>query len=480
MTHLPKIAIVGGGIAGGMAAAALGHAYKDHASDITLVEAPTNELPVSTALPTLRGFHKRLGIGEADFLTRTGALPTLGTKFIGWGGPGQSFFHPFGSYGTSIGTVGFHHCWLRLRALGDETALADYCLAAAAAARGRFAFPAKDASSVLSSFSYGSHFDGVRYTGMLHDYALARGVNHSGRALARAVLRGEDGFIEKLMLEDGGAISADLYIDCSDGLLIEQALQTGYEDWSRWLPCNRALVSRATENPQPFTRVAACANGWQWQDNVAKGGIWCDSFGGDTAETFSDAARFSFVNGRRKAFWNKNCVALGAAAGFLEPLESTALHLAQNGIARLIQLLPAPTGDPATRAEYDRLMGDQYRQIRDFLILHYHANGRKGQPFWDHCRRVEIPESLAYRIALFRSRGRVVVEGDEIFSLPNWLSIFDGLGIAPRRHHPFADGLQIDDLRQCTQAIRTTIRNAAEAMPDYSDFVAAQDHAHGA
>jgi tryptophan halogenase len=480
MTHLPKIAIVGGGTASWMAAAALSHAYKERAVDITLIDAPTNELPISSALPTLRRFHERLRIGEADFLKRTSALPTLGTKFIGWGIPGQSFFHPFGSYGTSIGTVGFHHCWLRLRAQGDKTALADYCLACVAATQGRFAFPAQDANSVLSSFSYGYHFDGALYAGMLREYALARGVNHPGHMLVRAILHGEDGYIEKLELE-GAEVSADLYIDCSDGLLIEQLLQTGYEDWSRWLPCNRGLVSGTQETRalQPFTCVTACDNGWRWQDNAVRGRVYCEEFTTDHDEHFAEAARFSFVNGRRKVFWNKNCVALGAAAGFLEPLEGTTLHLIQNGIARLIQLLPAPLGDPATRAEYDRLLGAEYRQIRDFLILHYHANGREGQPFWDHCRRVEIPESLAYRIALFRSRGRVAVDDEEIFFLPNWLSIFNGLGIAPRRYHPFADGRQIGDLRRDMQTVRAAIRQAAETMPTYEDFVAAQEHAHG-
>lgn len=479
MTRLPKVAIVGGGVAGWMAAAALGHAYKERAADITLIDAPVNELPVSSALPTLRGFLERLGIGEAEFLKRTGALVSLGTKFIGWGAPDQSFFHPFGSYGTSIGTVGFHHCWLRLRALGDETALAEYSLACAAAARGRFAFPAKNSSSVLSSFSYGYHFDGALYAKMLREYALARGVNHHTGAFASAVLRGDDGFIEKLQMQDGSEISADLYIDCSDGLLIEQALQTGYEDWSRWLPCNRALVGPSREKSQPFTQVTARENGWQGQDALATGQVYCESFA-PAADDFPGAVRFSFANGRRKQFWNKNCVALGAAAGFLEPLEGTTLHLIQNGIARLIQLLPAPLGDPATRMEYERLLGAEHRQIRDFLILHYHANGRHGQPFWDHCRAMEIPESLAYRIALFRSRGRVVVEGGEIFSLPNWLSLFDGLALVPRRHHPFADAIPLDDLRQRMQAIRTAIRQAAEFMPTYGNFLATQGHAHGA
>jgi tryptophan halogenase len=490
--HIPRIVIVGGGLTGWMAAAALAHAFKDKAGKITLIEPPEthkNDGGVAS-LPTMRLFHDRLGIDENDFIRKTKARFSLGTEFRGWTVPGQAFLHPFGQYGTSIETVGFHHCWLKLRQLGDKTGLADYSLASAAAARGRFMRPVRDTNSVLSSFSYGFHLDRRLYAGYLRDYALDRGVTRDPRNLAEVKLR-DDGAIDTLILGgDGGRLEADLYVDCSNAaLLIEGALNTGFEDWSRWLPCDRMIACRSESatDMHPITHVTARASGWQScipiQHRATHAYIYGSRFTNDLdarntllaniAEPVSrEIAMQQFTNGRRRKFWNLNCVALGAAAGFLEPLESTDIHLMQSGIARLLQLLPVDGIIPTDIDEYNRLTEIEFTHIRDFLIFHYHAARPAESPLWDHCRNMEIPESLAYRIELFRSRGRVVSQGDEVFSLPNWLSLFAGLNIAPRRYHPFADGIPIETLKQQMHLIKGAIRNAADAMPEHCTFLA--------
>ncbi len=473
-----------------MAAAALAHAFKGRAGKITLIELPETSANDGGAasLPTLRLFHEKLDIDENDFIRKTGARFSLGTAFRDWTAPGQSFLHPFGQYGTGIETVGFHHCWQRLRGLGDKTSLADYSLAGVAAAKGRFMRPVRDTSSVLSSFSYGFHLDRRLYADYLRDYALARGVTRDKRSFANVKLR-DDGAIEALVLDGGERLEADLYIDCSDAaVLIESALHTGFEDWSRWLPCDRMITCRSesTTDMHPLTHMTARASGWQslipTQDMTTHAYIYGSRFAGnsDARNTLranigkpvsGEIAMQQFTNGRRRKFWSRNCVALGAAAGVLEPLESTDIHLIQTGVERLLQLLPAGAIDPAGVDEYNRLTETEFDHIRDFLILHYHAAGPTESPFWEHCRNLEIPESLANRIELFRSRGRVVSQNDDVFSLPNWLSLYAGLNVAPRHYHPFADGIPIETLKQQMRLIKGAIRDAAAAMPEHRAFL---------
>jgi tryptophan 7-halogenase len=490
MTHRPSIAIVGGGTAGWIAAAALARAF-DGRGNITIVEIPqATAIDMGEAsLPTIRAFNERLGIAEDDFLHKTQATFKLGTEFTDWAGPGTSFFHPFGQYGTGIGTVGFHHCWFKLRQLGDKTGLAEYSLAAVAASLGRFARPAADAKSVLSSFSYGFHFDAALYAAELRQIALAGGVTHKQSVGVDAVLRSDDGFIDRLVLDRAEELRADLYLDCSGafGLLIERALRTGYEDWSEWLPCDRAVACHAIKEraPRPLTQAMARAAGWQWripmQHRTSHGHVYASRFSDDwearktlldNLDSPSEPTLVHFTNGRRRKFWNKNCVALGAAGGFLEPLESTSVHLIQSGISRLLKLLPGEIIEPALADEYNRLTIAEFEHIRDFLILHYHANRRAGSPLWDYCRNMAIPDSLATKIALFKSRGRIPPHGGEIFFLPSWLSVFTGLDVQPRRYHPFADGLDLEDMKRQMQLIRTAIRRAAETLPGHGAFLA--------
>jgi tryptophan halogenase len=477
---IPSIAIVGGGVAGWMTAAALANALKGRGA-LRLIETATDPPPelVEATTPQLRAFHAGLGIDEDQLVRQTQATFKLGTSFADWPRPGRRFFHPFGDYGMSIETVGFHHCWLRLRELGDETELAAYSLAATAAALGRFARPSPDPSSVLSSFSYGLHLDGQRYRDHLRAYALAQGVTAHEARFAGASLRPEDGTIEALVLESGERIAADLFVDCSDqGLLIGHALGVAWEDWTQWLACDRALTAASAPagDLRPYTEVAGGDGGWRWrmalQNRVAHGYVYCSGLlsddaaydallGGAGVRLQGDPVRRRLGSGRRRQLWRRNCVALGPAAVGLEPIEGTNLHLIQSAIERLIALLPGGGCEDADIEEYNRLSIAEIERLRDFLILHH-------RPAPD----VRLPDELAYKVEGFEARGRVVPYAGETFQTSGWLAVLDGMEIRPRRRHPFADGLELGSLSARMQALRTVIGQAARAMPTHRDFIA--------
>jgi tryptophan halogenase len=478
---IPGIAIVGGGVAGWMTAAALANALKGRGR-VQLIQTAADPPPDlgEAATPQVRAFHAGLGIDEDQLVRRTQATFKLGTSFSDWPRPGRRFFHPFGDYGVSIETVGFHHCWLRLRELGDETEFAAYSLAAAAAALGRFVRPSPDPSSVLSSYGYGLHLDGPRYLEHMRACALAGGVLTPRPRFAGASLRAEDGSIEALVLEGGELIAADLFVDCSDqGLLIGQALGVGWEDWRQWLACDRTVTvaGASAHDLPPYTQVAGGEGGWRWrmslQDRVAHGYVYCSGLLSDDAacEALIDrtGARAleapvfrRFDSGRRRQFWSRNCVAIGPAAAALEPIEGTNLHLIQSAIERLIALLPGGECESADAEEYNRLTIAEIERLRDFLILHHHAAASDAA----------LPDALGYKLEGFRARGRVVPYDGEIFQTAGWLSVLDGMGIRPRRHHPFADGLELGALRSRMQALRTVVGQAARSMPTHRDFIA--------
>jgi tryptophan halogenase len=478
---IPSIAIVGGGVAGWMTAAALANALKGR-SLVQLIETAADPPPdlAEAATPQLSAFHAGLGIDEDQLVRATQATFKLGTSFADWPRSGRRFFHPFGDYGTSIDTVGFHHCWLRLRELGDETELAAYSLAAVAAALCKFERPSPDPNSVLSSFAYGLHLDGQRYLDHIRAYALARGVLARQPRFAAASLRSQDGSIEALVLESGDRIAADLFVDCTDqGLLIGQALGVGWEDWSKWLACDRvvAAASASADDLPPYTQVVGGESGWRWrmalQNRVADGYVYCSGLLSDDAAAEAligaigaralDAPAFRrFNSGRRQQFWSRNCVALGPAAAALEPIEGTNLHLIQSAIERLIALLPGGGCEDADSEEYNRLSIAEIERLRDFLILHHHAAATDA----------ELPDALRYKIEGFKARGRVVPYAGEIFQTAGWLSVLDGMEVRPRRRHPFADGIDLGELKARMHALRTVIGQAARAMPTHQEFIA--------
>jgi tryptophan halogenase len=492
-SRVSGIAILGGGTAGWMAAAILARRLGRSFGAIRVIESP--EIGIigvgEATIPPIRVFNQALGLDEGEFLRKTEGTIKLGIEFNDWSRLGRGYFHPFGAHGTDVEQVSLHQEWLKLRRLGEEGSFEEYSLNTVAARLGRVAAGSAGDDSLSPVFAYAFHFDAGLYAEYLRGYALARGVVRMERKVVNVELRGEDGFIRALHLDDGQRIEADLFIDCSGfrGLLIEQALKTGYEDWSHWLPCDRAVAvpCESAAVLTPFTRSTARAAGWQWriplQHRIGNGYVYCSRFISDDEAAATLLAHLDgrpraeprflrFTTGRRKKFWNKNCIALGLAGGFLEPLESTSIHLIQSGITQLAAIFPDRSFDPHDTLEYNRLQIGEYDKIRDFIILHYKATTRDDTPLWRYCANMDVPESLTYRIGLFRSSGRVAFDDRELFVEPNWLSVFIGQDIWPRRYDPLADVLPIDSVRSQLQRLGTLIRQTADAMPTHAAFIA--------
>jgi tryptophan halogenase len=488
-----RIVIVGGGTAGWMTAAALARKLTDRQYSIRLIES--EEIGIigvgEATVPHIRFFNSTLGIDENDFMRRTKATFKLGIEFVNWARIGDAYIHPFGAFGRDIGDVGFLHHWLRLGGQGDVSGFFDHSYPVVAAKLGRFTRPSEDQRSILSTFSYAFQFDATLYAPYLREYSEKRGVVRTEGKVVDVQLRGEDGFVEALVLADGQRIEGDLFIDCSGfrGLIIEQALKTGYEEWSHWLPCDRAVAvpCESVEPSVAYTRSTAHEAGWQWriplQHRVGNGHVYCSRFISDEAaretlmrnlegRALAEPRLLRFVTGRRKKAWNRNCVAIGLAGGFLEPLESTSIHLAQAAIMKLVELFPDKSFDSADIDEFNRVIELEYERVRDFIVLHYHATERNDSPLWDYCRTMSIPETLAFKVELFRERGHVVKYKEGLFLEPSWHAVYLGQRIVPRRYDPLADNVPESEARRALQDVRDLVRRAAEATPTQAAFIA--------
>ncbi|MDG2534071.1 tryptophan 7-halogenase [Sphingomonas sp. HITSZ_GF] len=469
-----RVLVAGGGTAGWMAAAALAHKFAGTPLAIMLVEsAEIGTVGVGEAtIPHIRHFNATLGIDEAEFLAATKGTYKLGIEFADWGRIGDSYIHPFAEFGAPIAGVPFHHQWL---AQGGAGAFEDYSLPIQAARRGRFQRPDG------APYNYAYQFDAGLYARFLRGYAEARGVVRREGRIVDVALDGETGFVRAVTLEGGEALEADLFLDCSGfrGLLIEQALHAGYEEWTHWLPCDRAIaIPCANRGPlAPYTRAAAQQSGWIWriplQHRTGNGHVYASGFTGDEAaldillaqlpaEPLAEPNRLRFVTGKRRSQWLGNTVAIGLASGFLEPLESTSIHLIQVAIGRLLDLFPTHDWDPLDAQEFNRLMALDYERVRDFLILHYHCQQRDDSEFWRHCRAMALPDSLAYKLALFRERGVVVQYREGTFLEPSWLAVYLGQHVVPRHPDPRAGG---KGMAAALAAMRAQVAAAAEAMP---------------
>ena len=486
-----SIVIVGGGTAGWMAAASLAKHLQKLDCSIRLIESEQiGTVGVGEAtIPPIIDFLRLLGIDENELVRKTQATFKLGVGFSGWTRPGEFFFHPFGPTGFGMGPISFPAYWLKMHLAGEAARLEDYSIQAKAAEAGRFMRPVHAPGTPLNKITYALHFDASLFARYLRTFAERLGVVRTEGKVRTTNLRGEDGFIESVTMESGEVIEGDLFIDCSGfrGLLIEEALKTGYQDWRRWLPCDRALAvpSANAGPPASFTLTIARHAGWQWriplQHRTGNGHVYCSDFTSDEAacrtlldnlqgKPLNDPLRLRFVTGRRNKAWNKNCVALGLASGFLEPLESTSIHLIQRGIAMLLKFFPDRSFEPADIDRYNRTFEFEFGRVRDFLLLHY-TQTRLDGPFWEHCRNIPLTDSLAEKIDLFRSHGRILREDTELFPAQSWLYVMIGQGIRPRRYEPTVDTLEEAAISANLADIQNVIRRCVEAMPMHQAFI---------
>jgi tryptophan halogenase len=485
------IVIVGGGSSGWMAACSLSAALTKGCK-ITLIESEEiGTVGVGEAtIPPIKTLNQSMGLDETEFLKRTQGTFKLGIQFVDWAQQGHSYFHPFGPHGKQFDYAPQHQYWLRARQQDPQTpGIDEFSMAWQAAKRNKFAKPATDPMHVASTFDYAYHFDAGLYAKYLREVCEKRGVVRVEGKIDQVLLRPEDGFVEKVKLSDGRSFEADLFIDCSGfrGLLIEEALHTGYEDWSHWLPCNRAMAVPCESAPQllPYTRATAREAGWQWriplQHRMGNGYVFCNEFMSEDeaaslllqrldGKALGTPRPLRFVTGRRKKFWHKNVVALGLSSGFMEPLESTSLHLVQSGISRLLAFFPDRNFDPVVIDEYNRIGHLEFERIRDFLVLHYKLTTRTDAELWRYCSAMSIPDSLQTKIDHFKRFGRIVPDGYDLFGAASWLAVHIGQHNWPERHDPLIEFRPLDGAGIFNQ-MRQAMVQAAEIMPEHRAFI---------
>jgi tryptophan halogenase len=489
--RIRRIAIVGGGTAGWIAASMLARALPGTRTEITLVEsAEIGIIGVGEAtIPPIIDLLRFLSIDEADFIRYTQATYKLGIKFLDWKHIGESYWHPFGMFGMPINRRPFYHAWHKARAAGMELRLHDYSACASLGEDHRFRTPEPGADSPAAGIRYALHFDAVLVARYLRNYAERLGVRRLERTVAGAT-RLAQGAIDELKFSDGSSLKADLYIDCSGfrGLLIEQALGTGYLDYGALLPCDRAVAAQSAlpERRAPFTQSLAREAGWQWriplQNRVGNGYVYSSAFSSDEAAQadllrvigtpLTEPRLLKFTTGRRKRFWNHNCIALGLASGFLEPLESTSIHLVCSGMYHLLEHYPDSQFAPSNIAAYNEALTSEFDRVRDFVVLHYCLTEREDAPLWRQCRSMTLPDSLRERIDLYRATGRVRVRAGELFTDLSWFYIFEGLGVRPQSYDPLLDVLSADKLREILAALAAETDALRRGTPTHDSYFA--------
>ena len=497
--RITKVVIVGGGTAGWMTAAAMS---KLLGRDIAIRLIESDEISTvgvgEATIPKIKLFNQALELDENEFLKFTKGTFKLGIEFVNWGHVGESYLHGFGDIGRDLGVVEFYQYWLRAsmnNTAGSVPDLQQFSLNNVAAKMNRFmraANPAEvGAASPLARIANAFHFDAGLYARYLRYYAEALGVQRVEGKVTDTVLRAVDGFVDAIVMENGTRIEGELFIDCSGfrGLLIEQALHAGFDDWSQWLPCDRAIaVPTESAGPfRPYTQAIAHGAGWQWriplQHRVGNGHVFCSRFMSEDEATavllknlegrpIAEPRTLRFTTGKRKKSWIKNCVAIGLSSGFMEPLESTSIHMIQSAITRLLALFPDRSFAQADIDEYNELTDFEAERIRDFLVLHYHATRRNDTPFWDYCRTMDVPAQLLQKMRLFESSGRIFRDNDELFAQVSWLQVMQGQGLKPQRHHPLTHVLSDEQTLEFLRVQKGLVDEAAARMPMHKDFVA--------
>ena len=482
---IKHVVIAGGGTAGWMAAAAvaklLGKTVK-----VSLVESEEiGTVGVGEAtIPTLLTLHELLKIKEQDFISAVGGTFKLGISFENWHDVGKDYIHSFGYTGKDCWAAGFQHFWLKGKELGISKDFGEYCNEWAAAKQNRFAVLPNQ------NLNYAYHFDSSRYAAFLRKIAEEHGAVRIEGKIEAVQQHEQTGFITGLRLESGQQVDGDFFVDCTGfrGLLIEQTLHAGYDDWQHWLPCDSALAVQ-TENvqpPIPYTRSIDHEAGWQWriplQHRTGNGLVYCSKFwsrdeaeaklrGNLEGELVTDPRPIKFQTGTRRRHWVKNCVAVGLSSGFMEPLESTSIHLIQRSIVRFMQMFPSDGVRQPDIEEFNNQMKFEIENIRDFIILHYHVTNRTDTPFWRHCRTMEIPESLQHRIDLFKETGRVFKVPTELFGENSWTQVMLGQGLSPEQYHPIVNMMDEQELRDFLGGIHGSVERLVSQLPEHQRFI---------
>jgi tryptophan halogenase len=467
---------------------------------ITVIESPEiGTVGVGEAtIPPIIDLLRFLSINEADFCRHTQATFKLGIRFQDWQRAGSRYWHPFGTFGAPLNHRPFFHTWQRASAEGLDPKFNDYSLCASLGDAGRFLYPDPTAQSPAAGLRYALHFDASLVARYLRAYSEKLGVTCQQRTVADVTLRA-DGAIGDLLFRDGSRLSADLYIDCSGfrGILIEQSLKTGYIDWGDYLPCDRAVaVATALASPRPpYTQATARAAGWQWriplQHRAGNGYVYSSAHLSDTdaladllrqvgEKTLTEPRYLRFVAGRRRLFWSHNCVALGLASGFLEPLESTSIHLIMSGMYRLLEHFPDRVFAPALIDAYNRELTEEMESIRDFIILHYCLTQRSDTAFWNYCRTMALPDSLKSRIELYRQSGRIRTGARDLFTDLSWFYIFEGMGLRPECHDPLIDVVPRQQLEDLLRNLSESVRALTAGAPTHDSYFPSESAALGA
>ena len=490
--QVKSIVIAGGGTAGWMAAAKLSQHFAKTDIKITLIESSViGTVGVGEAtIPTLRRFYQSLGMSDADVMRKTSATVKLGIEFKDWYQPGSSFIHPFGLFGHAAQGIRFHHYWLKLQSLGDTSTLEEYSLGIALARANKFTFPAERPSSPLSVFDWALHFDASKFAALMRDYALSKKVMHVDAKIESVNIDPTNGFIQSLRLDNQAELHADLFIDCTgfNGLLIKAALKTDYINWSQWLLCDRALAVQSELVGEPAARTVSMAHkaGWQWkiplQHRQGNGHVYASQFMAEAdaesillqhidGKVLHPPRKFQFVAGRCAQTWNKNCIALGLATGFLEPLESTSIALIETGIEKICGSFPIPYFNQKNIDYFNEVTAMEWERIRDFIILHYKMNQRTDSEFWQYCRSMSVPDSLQQKIQAYQEAGELLHLKWEIFHPDSWLAIYNGFNSYPKRYDKNVDRMNPDYLHQSLTAMRKSIADAVADLPSHQQFV---------
>lgn len=480
-----KVVIAGGGTAGWMTAAGLSKLLGKNLQ-VSLIES--DEIPTvgvgEATIPTLHIFHKLLGINEAEFMAATNATFKLGISFENWRDVSKDYIHSFGFLGQDCWAAGFQHFWLKGKKHNMVSQIGDYVPEHLACREGRFAVLANQ------DLNHAYHLDAGLYTQFLRKIAEKHGCKRIEGKIQQVTLDDDSGHITSLTLASGEVVEGDLFIDCTGfrGLLIERALHTGYDDWSHWLPCDSAIAvqTKTVGKPVPYTRSIARDAGWQWriplQNRTGNGLVFCSKYLTDEqatqqlldnieGEALTQPRVIKYKTGTRRKHWNKNCVAIGLSSGFIEPLESTGIHLFQRAIIRLMLMFPSSGINQADVDEFNHQTKTEVEGIKDFIILHYHLTERKDTAFWRYCRSMPIPDTLKHRMALFEQGGKVFKKAEELFGETSWIQVMLGQGLVPQQYHPIVDMMSDDELRAFLDNIKAGVKRKVNNWPDHIDFI---------